>query len=252
MPEPVSMASWLIPAVASGVGSLFTNQSNRAMSREQMRFQERMSSTAAQRAVKDYAAAGLNPALAYDRPASSPGGSSAQMENPVEKGVSSALAARQAAAQVKLTEAQALKTNEEAGILAFDRALRSTTTGDEPTWMAEMMARRRAALRDMQFTGEFQPGQLRGQALDNLLKGLQVPRSSLFSGMFEDAGALRTFIRSGMSSAGEASEAFKAWLHALGSIARGENARLRNFVFPMGGPRDRFGLLDPFKGGIRE
>jgi hypothetical protein len=83
------MPAWLAPvagaiigAGASAFGQSSANRTNRRIAREQMRFQERMSSTAYQRAMDDMRTAGLNPMLAYTQGgASTPTGASANMQN---------------------------------------------------------------------------------------------------------------------------------------------------------------------------
>jgi len=82
-----------------GLGGIFdaeesqkdTNEQNIMLAREQMAFQERMSSTAYQRATKDMRAAGVNPMLALSQGgASSPSGSMATVQSPVVAGMGSA------------------------------------------------------------------------------------------------------------------------------------------------------------------
>ncbi len=130
-----------IPSAISAVGSFLggrqadkgqraANKANLKIAREQMQFQERMSSTAYQRSAKDLSAAGLNRILALGSPASSPSGALATMQSEtagkaeaLKTGTSSALQARIAQGQFKLltsqvnnVDAQTLKTVQETAL----------------------------------------------------------------------------------------------------------------------------------------
>jgi len=126
MPLPIGT----VPALISAAGSLFgglladkgqrqANKQNLKIAREQMAFQERMSSTAYQRSAKDLTAAGLNRILALGSPASSPSGALATMQSEtagkadaLKTGTSSALQARIAAQQFNIAKAQTGNINQ--------------------------------------------------------------------------------------------------------------------------------------------
>lgn len=98
-------------------GGLMTNRTNRQIAREQMAFQEQMSSTAHQRAVADLKAAGINPMVAAQGGASSGSGASATMQNALGQGVSSAIEARRARAELANLQQQNEKLQAETDLV---------------------------------------------------------------------------------------------------------------------------------------
>lgn len=118
------------------------NSANLAVAREQMSFQERMSSTAYTRSVRDMRNAGLNPAVMLQgggHPASTPGGAGIPMQNRNRDAVTSALEVTrlrkdlaEASSRIALNKAQehkvkqdtfasgysVLKTQAETGLIA--------------------------------------------------------------------------------------------------------------------------------------
>lgn len=115
----ISAAPIIGPAI-SGLTDFFgakeQNKANQAVAASQMAFQERMSGTAYQRAVKDMRLAGINPMLAYSKGgATTPGGAGLPMANVaggLSKTVSSALQMRRLNAETDRLEADSALSRE--------------------------------------------------------------------------------------------------------------------------------------------
>lgn len=129
-----------IAAVGSVISSIFAkkgqdaaNAANRLEAQRNRDFQERMSGTAYQRAVKDMQAAGLNPALAYGQGgASAPSGSTAaSQENAWAVPAANMSILAQTLANTQLTTAQAAKARAEAGVAGVEARYRPRVLDSE-------------------------------------------------------------------------------------------------------------------------
>lgn len=104
-----SAAGSAVGGIASYFGQKSANEANKKMSREQMQFQERMSSTAWQRGVADMKKAGINPMLAVSQGgASSPSGATSVSQSEtagIPAAISSALSLSKAKAELENTKA---------------------------------------------------------------------------------------------------------------------------------------------------
>ena len=105
----------VVEGAATAWGQASANAANLRIAREQMAFQERMSSTQMQRRMEDLRKAGLNPMLAFSLGgAASPAGQSAVMQNVLGAGVSTGLQAARQRLELRALREQARKTRAEA------------------------------------------------------------------------------------------------------------------------------------------
>jgi len=124
--DPISAAIGAGGNILGGLigarGQASANRANLKIAREQMAFQERMSSSAYQRSASDLKKAGLNRILALGSPASSPQGASATMQNEKAMLGQAVQNAAMTAAQINNVNAQTKKIKTETTALGLGAA----------------------------------------------------------------------------------------------------------------------------------
>lgn len=187
-------APYVLGAAQIG-GDIYSAQQTREEAQKNRDFQERMSNTAVQRSVEDYRKAGLNPALAYDRSASSPGGAQAQIGNPIAGGISTIQSAR-AQKQAMALARQQMQLNAE---VARTQAVANMGSAHRDESQANNnLAQERLSNQLFTFNSLYQPAQIRAQQLANQLNALGLPKAQNMSDLERAAGLI---IGPGLNSA---------------------------------------------------
>lgn len=114
-----------IAAGASLAGGMLTNLMGAKEAQRNREFQAHMSSTAHQREVRDLERAGLNPIISATGGASTPSGSMASFENPVQSAVTSAIEAKSLEQAMEKQKAEISNINAQTDNLNMDTTVKS-------------------------------------------------------------------------------------------------------------------------------
>lgn len=199
----------IVGGILSASGQARTNTENRQLAKDQMAFQERMSSTAVQRSVADYEAAGLNKGLAYERSASSPGGATAQMGNVTDaamRGISNAQLYRQTS---QAMEQAAAINRASVGKIKAETELTKKLGGktDIDARLSEITGTN--ALKNQAFLETQQPYTARLAGAEALLRELMIPGARNTAAFDAMMGKIKPGISSGLGAARLATELTK-------------------------------------------